>query len=146
VKPVLIAALSALLLGAGNHASAALLWHWNYSGTGVSASGTLATDVSPDANGFYRITGITGTANGAAITGLQPAGTAIPGNSGFAVDNLVSPTGPQLTKHGFGFAVADGSFHNPFHAGDDLDYISTPPHVDGAGEEPTIHFTAVPVR
>jgi hypothetical protein len=145
VKPVLIAALSGLLLGAGNHTSASLLWYWSYSGTGVSASGTFATEVSPDADGFYRITGITGTANGATITGLQPTGTAIPGNSGFAVDNLVSPTGSQLTKHGFGFAVANGAFHNPFYAGHHLDYISTPPYADGTGVEPTIHFTAARV-
>ena len=148
MRSILIAALSILLAGAGNHASASLLWHWNYNGTGVNASGTFTTDVSPDANGFYQIIGIIGTANGGTITGLQPTGTAIPGNSGFAVDNLVRPTGPQLTSHGFGFAVSNGEFHNPFwalHAGDYLDYIATPPYVDGAGAEPTIRFTASPV-
>ena len=142
MRSILIAALSILLAGAGNHASASLLWHWNYNGTGVNASGTFTTDVSPDANGFYQIIGIIGTANGGTITGLQPTGTAIPGNSGFAVDNLVRPTGPQLTSHGFGFAVSNGEFHNPFYAGDYLDYIATPPYVDGAGAEPTIRFTA----
>ena len=144
MKPILIALLSMLLLGPGNRARASLLWQWNYSGTGVSASGTFATDDSPDVNGFYQITGIAGTANGGTITGLQSTGTAIPGNSGFPVDNLVRPTGPQLTTHGFGFAVSNGEFHNPFFSGNYLDYISTPPYVDGAGAEPSIRFTAVP--
>ena len=115
MRSILIAALSILLAGAGNHASASLLWHWNY-----NASGTFATDVSPDANGFYQIIGIIGTANGGTITGLQPTGTAIPGNSGFAVDNLVRPTGPQLTSHRCGVAVSYAECANPFYAGDYL--------------------------
>ena len=102
----------------------------------------LTTDAAPDAHGFYQITGITGTANGGAITGLQTAGTAIPGNGGYAVDNLVGTTEPQLTMHGFGFSVSNGEYHNPFHATDYLDYISRPPYADGAGVEPAIRFTA----
>jgi hypothetical protein len=121
---------------------ASLLWDWSYTGTGVRASGTFTTDVNPDAHGFYQITGITGSANGGTITGLQPTGTAIPGNSGYRVDNLVSSTGAQLTEHGFGFSVSNGEYHNPFYNKDHFDYISLPPYVDGAGAEPTIHFTA----
>jgi hypothetical protein len=142
VKPVLLAALSALLLGGSNHVLASLLWDWSYTGPGVNASGNLTTDDRPDAHGFYRIIGITGTVNGGIITGLQATGTAIPGNSGFSVDNLVAMAGPQLTPHGFGFAVSNGEFHNPFFDKDYLDYISVPPYVDGAGAEPAIHFTA----
>ena len=110
---------------------------------GVSASGTFTTDAKPDVDGFYQITSITGRANGGTITGLQAAGTAIPGNSGFIVDNLVGSTGPQLTMHGFGFSVSNGEYHNPFYSKDHhLDYISFSPYLDGAGVEPTIHFTA----
>jgi hypothetical protein len=122
-----------------------LLWEWNYTGPAVSASGTFTTDDKPDADGFYHIIGITGTADGGRITGLQAAGTAIPGNSGFPVDNLVAPTEPQLTMHGFGFLVSNGDYHNPFFNKNYLDYISLPPYVDGGGTEPVIHFMAAPV-
>jgi hypothetical protein len=145
VKPILVIALSVLLLGASKQVFASLLWNWSYSGAGVTASGTLRTDATPDAGGFYQITGITGTANGGTITGLQATGTAIPGNSGFVVDNLISSTGPQLTTHGIGFSVSNGEYHNPFHQGGYLDYISITPYTDGAGVEPTVHFMAAVV-
>jgi hypothetical protein len=38
----------------------------------------------------------------------QPAGSPIPGNEPFSVDNLVRLDSPQLTVHGFGCAVASG--------------------------------------
>ena len=70
--------------------------------------------ICPSQDGGFLITSITGTRNGTLITGLQPAGTAIPGNEPFAVDNLVfnSPD-PKLTVDGFGFATADGNFEIP---------------------------------
>jgi hypothetical protein len=142
VKPVLLAALSVLLLGGSRQTRASLLWDWSCSGPGVNASGSFTTDDMPGADGFYRIIGITGTANGGMITGLQATGMAIPGNSGFPVDNLVRSPGPHLTMHGFGFAVSNGEYHNPFFDKNYLDYISLPPYVDGAGAEPAIHFTA----
>jgi len=142
VKPVCIAALTALLLSWGNQAWASLLWDWRYAGSGVSAHGTFTTDTTPDIHGFYRIIEITGDANGGTITQLQATDTAVPGNAGYPVDNLVSQTAPQLTKHGFGFLVSNGEYHNPFYNGHHLDYISLPPYVDGAGGEPMIHFTA----
>lgn len=73
------------------------------------------SDDKPDAEGFYVITGINGQANGVAITGLQPAKTAIPGNEGWPVDNRVRAKAPELSIGGFGFALADGSFANPFY-------------------------------
>jgi hypothetical protein len=142
VKSLLLAALSVMLLGGSKHVLASLLWDWSYTGPGVNASGNLTTDDKPDAHGFHRIIGITGTANGGIITGLQETGTAIPGNSGFPVDNLVALSEPHLTSHGFGFAVSNDEFHNPFFDKDYLDYISIPPYVDGSGAEPAIHFTA----
>src|SRR5271165_777367 len=90
---ILIAA--AILLMHGQSAKALLLWNWSYSGAGISASGTFTTNDAPDAAGFYQIVGITGTDNGAAITGLQPTGTAIPGNEPYSVDNLVSGAEPR---------------------------------------------------
>jgi len=95
-----------------------------------------------DAEGFYRITTITGNANTATVTALQPTGTSIPGNSGYPVDNLIGASAPQLTKHGLGFVTSDGTYHNPFHVDQYRDYISRPPFADGKGAEPTIQFTA----
>ena len=60
----------------------ALEWRWSYQGEGVTASGSFTTKDAPNADGFYEITGIKGEMNGVAITGLQPAGTSIPGNDG----------------------------------------------------------------
>jgi hypothetical protein len=90
-------------------------WRWSYQGEGVAASGVLTTKDAPNADGFYEITGIKGEMNGVAITGLQPAGTSIPGNDGYPVDGLVKTEAPQLSLHGFGYALADGSYANPFY-------------------------------
>jgi hypothetical protein len=87
---------------------------------GVSASGTFTTNDAPDGAGFYQIVRISGTDNGATITGLQPTGTAIPGNEPYAVDNLVSAVEPRLTTHGFGFSLANGNNANPFYNGSKL--------------------------
>jgi hypothetical protein len=97
-------------------AQATTLWVWSYSAPGIAASGTLATSDMADGEGFYLITGITGTRNGENITGLQRTGTAIPGNEGYPVDNLIRATSPQMTSHGFGFAISDGNYANPFYA------------------------------
>ena len=37
------------------------------------------------------------------------------GNDGYPVDNLVRTEAPRLSMHGFGFALADGTFANPFY-------------------------------
>jgi len=137
-KPLSLALVSTALFFASNHqASAALLWDWNFSATGISASGAFSTVDTPDGLGFYQIIGITGTRNGEAITGLHPTGTAIPGNAPFNLDNLVKAgPGPQLTVHGFGFSTAAGNYSNPFFASflatpGYLDYFSAAPFVDG---------------
>ena len=95
----------------------ALEWRWSYQGEGVSASGAFTTKDTPNADGFYEITGIKGETNGVAITGLQPPGTSVPGNDGYPVDNLVRTDAPQLTLHGFGYALANGTYANPFYGG-----------------------------
>src|SRR5215472_11549769 len=106
---------------------ASILWSWNYSGAGIAASGTFTTLDSPDAQGGYLIASITGARNGQTITALQPTGTWIPGNEPYAVDNLVfAGPGPQLTKAGFGFALADGTYSNPFYA----DFLPTPGYLE----------------
>ena|SRR5215813_412588 len=97
-------------------ASASLCRNWKYSGNSIVASGTFVTNDTPDASGFYLITGITGTRNGETIISLQPTGTAIPRNEPYAVDNLVRLNEPQLTHSGFGYAISGGTYANPFFA------------------------------
>ena len=126
-------------------ARAAHLWRWSYQGPGVVASGTFPTTDAPNADGFYEIEGIQGEANGVAITGLEPAGTSIPGNDGYPVDNLVRTGAPQLTGHGFAFSLAIGAYANPFYAAQ----FSPPGHyaflsdpASGKTSEPFVTFTA----
>ncbi len=139
--------LAALILGAAlcAPARATLLWNWSYEGDGVSAAGTITTADAPDAAGFYQIAEISGQRNGVAITRLQLAGTSTPGNPGYPVDDLIRVAGPQLTKAGFGFALADGSYGNAFF----LDSESPPHYVEAqsaiappAFKEVTIRFSA----
>ena len=112
---------SGLIIGTRQDALA-LNWNWSYSGTGIDASGTLTTNDIPDSLGFYQITGITGTRNGEAITGLHPTGTSIPGNEPFEVDNLISLNPEQLTGDGLGFSTSGGNFVNLFFA----DFLNPP--------------------
>jgi hypothetical protein len=102
-----------LAMAAGD-AEAAMHWRWKCAGPGFEATGDFMTEDTPGLDGFYGITGVTGEANGVPITGVQPAKTAIPGNEGWPVDNLIRSAKPQLSPGGFGFALADGSFANPF--------------------------------
>ena len=78
--------------------------------------------------------------NGVAITGLQPAGTSIPGNDGYPVDSLVRTEAPQLSLHGFGYALADGTYANPFY-GDHF----VPPGVYAFFSDPANRKTSEPL-
>jgi hypothetical protein len=132
---------AALLAGAAQAAT----WKWSYQGEGVTASGGFVTKDAPDADGFYEITAISGEANGVAIARVQPAGTSIPGNDGYPVDNLVRTAAPQLSKHGFGYALADGTFANPFYGAhfakpDYYAFFSDP--ANKRTSEPPVAFTA----
>jgi len=143
---IFVAALTATTIQA-----TALTWNWSYSGLGITTSGTFTTVDAPDGAGFYLITGIAGVRNGAPILGLQPAGTPIPGNEPFSVDNLVRLEFPQLTVHGFGYAIAGGTFSNPFFADfsqppEYLEFFSAPPFTPGVAgsqnSELPIRFSA----
>jgi hypothetical protein len=140
-----------LLIGATLLAQSAeaLEWRWRYQGEGVTASGTFTTKDKPNADGFYEITGTRGEANGVAIAGLQPAGTSIPGNDGYPVDNLVRTEAPQLSMHGFGYALADGTYANPFYGAhfakpDTYAFFSDP--AKRRTSEPAVTFTATIAR
>ena len=126
----------------------ALEWRWSYQGEGVSASGAFTTKDAPNADGFYEIIGIKGEMNGVAITGLQPPGTSIPGNDGYPVDDLVRAAAPQLSLHGFGYALADGTYANPFYGAHFVPpsvyaFFSDPAH--GKTSEPAVTFKATTV-
>ena len=121
-------------------ARADIPWVWNYSGTGVTASGTLWTTESPDAAGFYQITSISGSRNGDTITGLYPTGSAIPGNEPYVVDNLIRTSGPgQTTVEGFGYSLASGAYANPYYA----DFLSPPSYSEVFTQAAT--FNEIPV-
>jgi hypothetical protein len=111
---ICIVTLLAAVAAATGRSAEALEWRWSYQGEGVAGSGGFVTKDAPNADGFYEITAISGEVNGVAITGLQPPGTSIPGNDGYPVDNLVRTEAPRLSMHGFGFALVDGTFANPF--------------------------------
>lgn len=107
-------------------AASALSWNWNYSGSGIAASGTFTTNDTPNDLGFYLISGITGTRNGETITGLQATGTSIPGNEPFNVDNLISLNTQQLTGNGFGYSTLGGNYSSPFFAS----FLPTPGYLE----------------
>jgi hypothetical protein len=88
------AVFAAGLLAAGA-SQASQLFNFSYSGDGVSGSGVLTTS---DVGSPYAVTGITGTANGEAITGLS---------SYAAADNLIYyPTQPSVDFSGLSFSTA----------------------------------------
>jgi hypothetical protein len=121
-------------------AQAPLLWEWRYTGDGILANGTLISTSRPDANGYYQISGITGSRNGESITGLEPTGDAIPGNEGYPVDNLISPGG-SLTVNGFGYETADGNYANPYYA----NYLTPPIYQEMFTQPTSSGFSEVPI-
>ncbi|MBD2438931.1 PEP-CTERM sorting domain-containing protein [Nostoc sp. FACHB-110] len=125
LSATVLTATSGLVVGNIQPASA-LTWNWNYSGTGIDAKGTFITNETPDEFGFYQILGINGTRNGEVITGLQPAGTPIPGNEPFNVDNLIRLGTQQLTGDGFGYSTAGGNYSSPFFAS----FLPTPSYLE----------------
>jgi len=130
-----LAATSGMVFGT-MQAAFALGWNWNYSGTGIAASGTFTTNDTPNNLGFYLISEITGTRNGETITGLQAADTPIPGNEPFDVDNLISLNIQQLTGDGFGYSTSEGNYSSPFFASflptpGYLEVFSVPPLIPG---------------
>ncbi len=130
---VITLATSVSVFGTMQSASA-LIWNWNYSGTGITASGTFTTNDTPDSLGFYLITRITGTRNGESITGLLPAGIPIPGNEPFKIDNLISLNPQQLTGEGFGYCTSGGNYAGSFFAG----FLSTPGYLEVFSAAPFI--------
>lgn len=140
-KRPLIASGIFIVLAVSFPAQASLLWDWSYTGAGIAASGTFTTDDVPGSGGYYDITGITGSRNDVAITSLEPAGDAIPGNAGFPVDNLITASG-LLTSNGFGYGTADGNYANPYYA----DFLPIPAFFEVFTEPASMGFSELPVE
>lgn len=129
------------------NARAEKIWNWSYAGSSIAASGTLTTPETADAQGFYQIRSIAGHRNGELITGLHPAGSTIPGNEPYTLDNLIRIDAQgQLTTHGFGFSTISGNYANPFFA----DFLATPGYMEvfttsSTYSELPVTFSAIPV-
>lgn len=101
LRVVSTGALSVAALAWGTTAQA-VTWAFNYSGPGVTASGTFTTAgaaLAPE-----NILSITGQRNGFAITGLVPLGT----DPDFSYDNQFTIAAPNFTDGGMVFSVAGG--------------------------------------
>jgi hypothetical protein len=133
LSATVLAATSGLVFGTIQAASA-LTWRWNYFASDIEAIGTFTTNNTPDDLGFYQILGISGTRNGETIIGLQPAGTPIPGNEPFNVDNLISLNSQQLTGDGFGYFTSGGNYSSPFFAS----FLPTPGYLEVFSAPPLI--------
>jgi hypothetical protein len=79
--------------------------NFSYTGTGVDVIGTFTTTAPVD--GVYTVTGITGTRNGQAITGLDPAG------SYQSNDNTLTLNSPFVSLSGISYDVS-GTDYNIF--------------------------------
>lgn len=122
-------------------AQAPLLWDWRYTGNAIAASGTFTTASSPDSGGYYQISGITGSRNGEAIASLEPIGQAIPGNTGYPVDNLIN-AGGLLTSSGFGYQTVDGNYANPYYSG----YLTPPIYQEVHTQPASSGFSEGPIN
>jgi hypothetical protein len=118
-----------------NCTQAPLRWSWQYTAPGINASGMVTVDPQPGPNGLRRIVAITGSRNGDPITALYPAGSSIPGNEPYKVDNLVAldPLA-HLTNDGFGYATRAGHYATAFRTKTGyVEVFSAPPFTSGSG-------------
>lgn len=93
-------------------------YNFDFTNGNFTADGTLTTGSTADTSGFYTITGINGTVNGQAISGLGTPPTATVADGTYTFDNLLNPTGPSLlTSGGFLFDAGSNVF-NIFGNGD----------------------------
>lgn len=108
MKPL---AITAGLLALFTAPASAATYVFNFSGAGQLGSGTLTTDDVTIASRGYTaqtITGVMGTYNGSAITGLMPGL--------FGADNLYYVSGPSFVDgSGLGFRTVAGNQVNLFY-------------------------------
>ena len=105
-KAVLMGALAALMLFAKG--ASADSFNFSYSGVGITGMGSFVA--TPDGGGTYTVTSVTGTQNGATITGMVAVANSgyftVPDGDNFTYDNLITiGTTPQLDLNGLLFTV-----------------------------------------
>jgi hypothetical protein len=88
------------------------MYSYNFSGTGVSGSGSFTIPSTPT-DGTFEVSSISGQVNGANITGLLPT------ESFKNNDNLFSETDPYLDENGVSFLLDDGADVNIFYINGD---------------------------
>jgi PEP-CTERM motif len=120
-----------------------------------TGSGTLTAVPDPILPGVFDVTGISGTVDGIAITGLLPCATYDPNNpcsstgNGFLYDNLLYPSGiptgihQVLDSHGIGFALGNTGLDGDFGAAGTHQYyfVTNAPHDNGH----TVGFSITPI-
>lgn len=102
-----------LMLGSMTVQATPLYWAFNFTGTGVSASGVLTTDSTLN-GGAYLVTNISGQRNGETILSLVPAGNF---GSLFS-NNLLYASGPYFDNAGVTYLTSSGAY-NLCYAGPD---------------------------
>ena len=99
-----------------------MIWSFSYTGSGVSASGTLDTSSTLNALNGYDIISITGQRNGDLITGIiPPSGT--PNTLGDIIyDNIFFPNPPHFDYDGLFYStLTDGDFNLYHYLGRDYE-------------------------
>ena len=112
----------------------------------INTQDTLTTVTVPAGNGNpaftdtgYLVTNVSGTLDGAAVTGLATTPYFPPGatssNYDYEFDNLIVSPGPALDFPGLGIYDSSGAFHNLFYTG--LGGSGTGVGTDGVCTSPT---------
>jgi hypothetical protein len=109
MKRILLALCALVVAAVCSSAAHADTFAFNFVGSTITGSGIFTA--TPNNATSYTITGITGTTNGVAISGLLA-----PGTIGLNDNQLVQP-GPTLDFFGVGYSLVDGGQANLF--GDD---------------------------
>ena len=127
------------LVFAGTHSMFAdsVPFDFSFSGTGISASGTLtATLVSGNE---FVVTSISGLQNGLSMVLLAPGAFAQNNNDIFS-------SSPFLTLGGLAFVLSNGTMHNVYFDPDTASYFEcdSVPCPNGAGTAISFSLTAVP--
>jgi hypothetical protein len=136
--------LAILAAACSAHADSPSFWDWSYTGTGVSASGTLS--VLGDASTPEAVTSFSGQRNGNTITGLVPLGA---DSARFIYDNMFTSSTPVVNLAGILFNVTGLAEHtnlyfdqNSYH---EVSYFGTGSWTDRVVDfNVTQHVSAVP--
>lgn len=108
-----IAFSASLALAACAANATSIVWNFSYSGSGVSASGTLTTTGTLDSSGAYDILSISGTRTDG--SGTSAIGGLLPSNPTYN-DNELFMTGALFDQLGVGFSVGTTQYDLYFNS------------------------------